>query len=140
MDCDSPYDTEFTTSGSIVQSPNYPSSYEPGKDCRTTIRFSNGILLKFLNFDVEYHSSCNYDYLIIYDGPDDTSNPIGTKLCGDTKPTEIESSGNTMHIQFHTDGNIESTGFQIQILEIGMVIVKCQTLHLVTPCTNIILK
>ena len=116
MDCDSPYDTEFTTSGSIVQSPNYPSLYEPRKDCRTTIRFSNRILLRFLNFDVEYGNSCMYDYLIIYDGPDDTSSQIGTKLCGNTKPTEIESSGNTMHIQFNTDSSTEGIGFQIQVL------------------------
>ena len=128
MDCDSPYDTEFTTSGSIVQSPNYPISYEPSKDCRTTIRFSNRILLRFLNFDVEYHYSCSDDYLIIYDGPDDTSSQIGAKLCGNTKPREIKSFGNTMHIQFHTDRNTEATGFQIQILEIGMLIIKYQTL------------
>ena len=128
MDCDSPYDTEFTTSGSIVQSPNYPSLYEPRKDCRTTIRFSNRILLRFLNFDVEYGNSCMYDYLIIYDGPDDTTSQIGAKLCGNTKPTEIESSGNTMHIQFHTDSNLQETGFVIQILDIGMLINICQTL------------
>ena len=128
MDCDSPYDTEVTTPGSIIQSPNYPSPYKPGKDCRTTIRFSNRILLRFLNLEVEYGSSCHYDYLIIYDGPDDTTSQIGAKLCGNTKPTEIESSGNTMHVQFHTDGTTEKTGFQIQILETGMLIMKCQTL------------
>ena len=128
MDCDSPYDTEVTTPGSIIQSPNYPSPYEPRKDCRTTIRFSNGILLRFLYFDVELDSSCRGDYLIIYDGPDDTSSQIGTKLCGNTKPTEIESSGNTMHIQFHTDSNLQETGFVIQILDIGMFINICQTL------------
>ena len=127
MDCDSPYDTEVTTSGSIIQSPNYPSSYEPRKDCRTTIRFSNRILLRFLNFDVEYHYSCSDDYLIIYDGPDDTSSQIGAKLCGNTKPTEIKSSGNTMHIQFHTDGYRDGyTGFRIQILDISMIKQSCQ--------------
>ena len=125
MDCDSPYDTEVTTPGSIIQSPNYPSPYEPGKDCLTTIRFSNRILLRFLNFNVEYDSSCDYDYLIIYDGPDDTSSQIGAKLCGDTKPTEIVSSGNTMHIRFHTDGNVQKTGFQIEMLDIGTLIMKC---------------
>ena len=130
MDCDSPYDTEFTTSDSIIQSQNYPSSYEPSKDCRTTIRFSNRILLRFLNFDIEDDSNCDYDYLIIYDGPDDTSRQIGAKLCGNTKPTEIESSGNTMHIQFHTDASTQRTGFLIQILEIGTLIMKYQTLLL----------
>ena len=128
MDCDSPYDTEVTTPGSIIQSPNYPSPYEPGQDCRTTIRFSNRILLRFLNFDVEDDSSCDYDYLIIYDGPDDTTSQIGAKLCGNTKPTEIKSSGNTVHILFHTDGDAQfrgkTGGFQIQILEIGRLIIE----------------
>ena len=128
MNCDSPFHTKVTVPGTIIRSPNYPSSYEPGKDCRTTIRFSRRILLRFLNFDVEYDSSCGYDYLIIYDGPDDTTSQIGAKLCGNTKPTEIKSSGNTMHIQFHTDGRTEESGFQIQILDIGMLIMKYQTL------------
>ena len=128
MNCDSPFHTKVTVPGTIIRSPNYPSSYEPGKDCRTTIRFSNRIVLRFLNFDVEYHGDCTHDYLIIYDGPDDTSSQIGAKLCGDTKPTEIVSSGNTMHIRFHTDGNVQKTGFQIEMIEIGMLIMKCQTL------------
>ena len=129
IDCDSPYDTEDTTPGSIIQSPNYPNSYESGKDCRITIKFSTSIILRFWNFDVQScNTSCDCDYLIIYDGPDDTSSQIGTKLCGNTKPTEIESSGNTMHIQFHTDSNLQETGFVIQILDIGMLINICQTL------------
>ena len=128
MDCDSPYDSEVTIPGSIIQSPNHPSPYEPNKDCRITIRFSNKIVLQFLSFDLEDKDDCGYDYLIIYDGPDDTSNPIGIKLCGDTKPTEIESSGNTMHIHFHTDARTAGSGFQIEVLEIGMLIMKCQTL------------
>ena len=130
MNCDSPFHTKVTVPGTIIRSPNYPSSYEPGKDCRTTIRFSRRILLRFLNFDVEHHGSCSFGYLIIYDGPDDSSGQIGTKMCGSTKPTEIESSGNTMHILFHTDSGTEGTGFQIQILETGMFIIKCQTLYI----------
>ena len=126
IDCDSPYDTEVTTPGSIIQSPNYPSSYEREKDCRTTIRFSNRVLLRFLNFDVEKHEDkiCEYDYLIIYDGPDDSSTQIGTKLCGNTKPAEVESSGNTVHILFHTDDYTQKAGFRIQILEIGRLIIE----------------
>ena len=128
IDCDSPYDTEVTIPGSIIRSPNYPNAYERGKDCRTTIRFSNRILLRFLSFDVEEHSDCDYDYLIIYDGPDDSSSQIGTKLCGNTNPTEIESSGTTIHILFHTDSSEQRDGFQIQVLEFGKIIIKCYTL------------
>ena len=128
IDCDSPYDTEVTTPGTLIQSPNYPSSYEPEKDCRTTITFSKRILLRFLYFDIEEDSNCDYDYLIIYDGPDDSSSQIGTKLCGNTNPTEIESSGTTIHILFHTDSSEQRDGFQIQVLEFGKIIIKCYTL------------
>ena len=128
IDCDLPYDADVTTPGTLIQSPNYPSSYEPGKDCRTTITFSNRILLRFLYFDVEEVADCDYDYLIIYDGPDDSSSQIGTKLCGNTNPTEIESSGTTIHILFHTDSSEQRDGFQIQVLEFGMIKIKCYTL------------
>ena len=128
IDCDLPYDAEVTTPGSFIQSPNYPSSYEPGKDFRTTITFSTRILLRFLYFDVEEVADCDYDYLIIYDGPDDSSSQIGTKLCGNTNPTEIESSGTTIHILFHTDSSEQRDGFQIQVLEFGKIIIKCYTL------------
>ena len=128
IDCASPYDAPVTTPGSVIQSPNYPSSYEPGKDCRTKITFSTRILLRFLYFDVEEVADCDYDYLIIYDGPDDSSSQIGTKLCGNTNPTEIESSGTTIHILFHTDSSEQRDGFQIQVLEFGMIKIKCYTL------------
>ena len=128
IDCDLPYDAEVTTPGTLIQSPNYPSSYEPGKDCRTKITFSTRILLRFLYFDVEEVADCDYDYLIIYDGPDDSSSQIETKLCGNTNPTEIESSGTTIHILFHTDSSEQRDGFQIQVLEFGKIIIKCYTL------------
>ena len=69
-----------------------------------------------------------FDYLIIYDGPDDSSSQIGTKLCGNTNPTEIESSGPTIHILFYTDSSEQRDGFHIQVLEFGMIIIKCYTL------------
>ena len=130
IDCDLPYDAEVTTPGTLIQSPNYPSSYEPGKDCRTTITFSNRILLRFLYFDVEEDLYCDKDYLIIYDGPDDRnwSSQMITKLCGNTNPTEIESSGTTIHILFHTDSSEQRDGFRIQVLEFGKIIIKCYTL------------
>ena len=126
IDCASPYDAPVTTPGSVIQSPNYPSSYEPGKHCRITIKYSSSIILRFLNFDVQAcNTSCDCDYLIIYDGPDDSSSQIGARLCGKTIPTEMKSSGNTMQILFHTDGSVQDTGFRIEIIEFGMLIIKC---------------
>ena len=128
--CDSRYDSEQVTPGTIIASPNYPWSYDLDKDCRTTINVDKKyrIHLKFLNFDIDDCGSwsCNCDYLLIYDGPNNRSRQIGPKFCGRKNPTNIESTGNVMHIWFHTENNwgktiggVQSTGFQIQILETG---------------------
>ncbi len=65
-------------------------------------------------FQVESHSTCAYDYLKIYDGPDDSALLLD-KLCGTTLPTgNIYSTGNVMMIHFHTDLSKADTGFSIQ--------------------------
>ena len=137
INCNSSYDTEVTTHGSIIQSPNYPSSYEPGKNCRITIRFSDRILLRFLDFDVEACSDSCCDYLIVFDGPvaeytswDDLNDPrqMGKKLCGYTNPGKMVSSGTTMHLLFQTDSTQQRNGFRIQALETGKLLINFQTL------------
>ena len=124
IDCNYPYDTEITTGGTIIVSPNYPYAYKPDKDCRTTIKFgfSNRIRIKFLNFEVEQHPRCDYDYLAIYDGRNENSRQIGPKLCGEIRPAPVQSTGNTMHILFRTDSSGQHTGFQIQVMKIGNAI------------------
>ena len=119
-----------TTPGSIIQSPHYPRNYESGKDCRVTITFSSWIMLRVLDFDIEAanRKHCEYDYLNIYDGPDDSSGQIGTKLCGKTSPIDINSTGNAMHILFHTNGQVEKAGFRMKILQIGRCISIRKTL------------
>ena len=121
IDCSFPYDNVITTNGTIISSPNYPSSYEPNKDCEATIRFKNKILIKFLDFDLEGAQGISrcWDYLTIYDGPNKNYRQIGPRLCGRTIPKEVESTGSTMRILFHTDHRLQYNGFQIQILEFG---------------------
>ena len=119
INCGFPYDTEIVIPGTIINSPNYPRFYSPDNDCKTTIRFSNRIRMTFLNFDVEEGIIWCPDFLEIYDGPDETSSQIGPKLCGQIRPIDVESTGNILHILFHTDDVAERTGFQIKLLEIG---------------------
>ena len=55
-----------TTEAVNITSPGYPGNYPSSVDsCETTLSADNGILidLYFEEFDIEYHSTCRYDYL-----------------------------------------------------------------------------
>ena len=55
----------------------------------------------------------NYDFLYIYDGPDSNSPLIGSFQ--DSKlPERIESSSNTIHLAFRSDGSVSYTGFHLE--------------------------
>ena len=48
-----------------VKSPNYPSNYPDNSDTSTPITVAAGsrIELTFVDFNIESHSSCGYDYV-----------------------------------------------------------------------------
>ncbi|EGW04520.1 CUB and sushi domain-containing protein 3 [Cricetulus griseus] len=114
------------SSGRIL-SPGYPFPYDnnlrclwiievdPGnivsRDCDWTISVNTDyvISLAFISFSIEP----NYDFLYIYDGPDSNSPLIGSFQ--DSKlPERIESSSNTMHLAFRSDGSVSYTGFHLE--------------------------
>ena len=66
---------------------------------------------RWFSFQVEYHSSCNYDYIEIRDGGDAESPLLGKRLCGKVVPSTIKSSGNKMFVKFHTDESTTWKGF-----------------------------
>ncbi len=63
----------------------------------------------FIEFDVEYNSSCTYDYLEVYDGTS-TSAPLIGKYCGTDLPGPFKSTNadHALTFKFHSD--IASTG------------------------------
>ena len=68
--------------------------------------------IRFVAFDVESHSKCLYDYLQIYDGPDDSSTVMG-RYCGKLLPKELKSNSSQMTIQFCSDSTINKPGFYL---------------------------
>lgn len=74
------------------------------------------IQIPFLSFSLSLFSFSiepNYDFLYIYDGPDSNSPLIGSFQ--DSKlPERIESSSNTMHLAFRSDGSVSYTGFHLE--------------------------
>ena len=109
--------TEVLTPGTIIKTTNYPNDYLNGQTCQITITFSDSptVLVEFNpQFGIESHSTCQYDYLSVYDGPDTGLSPlIGSKLCGTTAPAPIQSTGNSMTLLFQSDGSVTGVGFEI---------------------------
>lgn len=65
--------------------------------------------------DIELHSSCEFDFLEIFGGPQaDNSTSLG-RFCGDFKPGLIntfQSNFNHLLVQFITDASVFGRGFQ----------------------------
>lgn len=73
----------------------------------------SSILLTFYHFELEYHASCAYDYIKIYNGiSEDEGNLLGT-FCGDISPPQFTSSWNVMSIIFHSDRHVAYRGFSV---------------------------
>ena len=112
MDCESPFEN-ITTPGTTIVSPNYPTNYGYNLDCQVTITFKDKVSIVFDNFNVEYDSSCDYDWLNVHDGDSSGSKLISSKLCGDDIPSPMNSTGNSMTLVFHSDDHYNYKGFEI---------------------------
>ena len=90
-------DGYFTTSTGNITSPSYPGRYPNSASCDWTISQPVGtyILLTFHRMNVEFHSTCNYDYIYINDGYFKNS-PFLTRLCGTVIPSPVQSTQNNM--------------------------------------------
>ena len=99
---------EFTT-------PNYPRKYAASKTCYWNINAPSGkrIELRFVDFNLESSSSCQYDYLEIYDGATSSASKLGSKLCGSSRPDNMFSSGNRLYLKWRSDDSEHKSGFKI---------------------------
>ncbi|XP_063316962.1 CUB domain-containing protein 2 [Pelmatolapia mariae] len=96
-------------------SPNFPGLYPYNTHCSWLIVVAEGssVLLTFHYFELEYHASCAYDYIKIYNGiSEDEGNLLGT-FCGDISPPQFTSSWNVMSIIFHSDRHVAYRGFSV---------------------------
>ncbi|KAG8574151.1 hypothetical protein GDO81_009072 [Engystomops pustulosus] len=72
-----------------------------------------GVELVFQSFELEEEQDCGYDYIEIYDGPNENSPRMG-RYCGSGPPEEVYSSGDSLTIRFHSDDSINKKGFHIR--------------------------
>ena len=87
-------------SGSI-QSPNYPSSYDPNANCSWTIQIPVDKYQVNANI-TDFHLETNYDFLFIYDGSSSDS-PLIASLSGQQSGRIFSSFSNSVHLVFSSD-------------------------------------
>jgi PKD repeat protein len=91
--------------------------YSSNTDYTTTISAAGATSLNinFLVFDVEagQTTTCNYDYISIYDGTSTTSTLIGTYCNTTGTPGTFSTSGGDITIVQHSDANTEGDGFEM---------------------------
>uniref|UniRef100_H2ZK53 CUB domain-containing protein n=1 Tax=Ciona savignyi TaxID=51511 RepID=H2ZK53_CIOSA len=100
----------------FYSSPNHPSNNPHNLDCYYRINAqssSNVIKVTFQPFNLEKHSRCNFDYVAIYEGANNSSRLIG-KLCGTNSSFSVKGRGQFMYMHYHTDSSVPSTGFRFK--------------------------
>ncbi|KPP57656.1 cubilin-like, partial [Scleropages formosus] len=99
----------------ILESPDFPNSYPHLAHCSWTIQttMGNTINYTFAAFDLESTSStCIFDYIKLYNGPNEQAPLIGT-FCGNTPPPPGATTGTSLHVVFQSDFSISHTGFRM---------------------------
>ncbi|XP_078577923.1 procollagen C-endopeptidase enhancer 1-like [Branchiostoma floridae x Branchiostoma japonicum] len=109
--------TALTTCGGVLNETagSISPPYDDNMDCIWTISAPAGyfIEVEFTAFDLESGgSSCSYDYVAVYDGPDTSSELIG-KFCGSSIPAPIHSHSDIITVRFVTDRSVTESGFTL---------------------------
>nr|XP_023646366.1 cubilin [Paramormyrops kingsleyae] len=108
----------FNAPSGEIHSPNFPNNYPNNVDCSWVISVDQGhrVLLNFTVLEVESHSSCEWDYVAVHDGPS-TSAPLLAHVCGMSPPAPITSTQNTIYVHFRSDLSLQHKGFSARFSE-----------------------
>ncbi|CAL1537017.1 unnamed protein product [Lymnaea stagnalis] len=108
------------TPQTIVSHVNYGIlNYDTWEYCDWVINASLGfkVELNFQTFYLEYQKDCEYDYVIVYDGVNDSGPVLGT-FCGNKLPGRIISESPSLLVRFTTDNTINKKGFTLQFIKV----------------------
>ncbi|KAG9331741.1 hypothetical protein JZ751_017274 [Albula glossodonta] len=108
----------FTAPSGEIHSPGYPNNYPNNVDCSWVITVDAGhrVLFNFSLLEIESHSSCQWDYVAIHDGPSQAS-PLLAQVCGFNRPDPIISTQNTIYLRFRSDVSANHKGFSARFSE-----------------------
>ena len=103
----------LTKASGSISSPNYPQTYPVATDCVWEIETEPGsrVELTISNFDIESATGCNFDFLRIHGGLDESAPELTTLCHRQEHPVVVTSSGNRMYVHFHSDVSIRGRGF-----------------------------
>ncbi|KAL5016296.1 hypothetical protein ScPMuIL_005885 [Solemya velum] len=122
-----------------VVSPNFGSGKYPiNMDCAIRLDASSHnqhLRLTFLEFDIESHNSCDWDYLEIFEGSDDKHSKLG-KFCGQQIPTIMSVNHNSAFLHFRSDHIVPKIGFRILVKTIERTISLASPLFDQTTCPS----
>ncbi|KAI8478628.1 CUB and sushi domain-containing protein 3 [Branchiostoma belcheri] len=98
-----------------LTSPGYPNNYGNNLNCRWTIQSASGTIihLHFIAFSLED----GYDNLNIFDGS--AGSTPAQSLTGNNVPSDFDSSGNTVVVQFTSDQSVVQSGFLLEYTEVS---------------------
>ena len=108
------------TKTQMMNTPGYPDVYPNQIDCYWTIKAPLGLRLKLHSFSyaIEYSSTCNFDYLKIYE--EESENTTAAKICGyDGNHDGAVSEGTTLRLHFHSDNWANAKGFKTKFAILG---------------------
>ncbi|XP_049633697.1 cubilin [Suncus etruscus] len=108
----------------IITSPKYPETYTPDLNCSWHVLVPSGSTIA-VHFEQPFQipnmdSSCSQgDYLVLKNGPDIYSPPLGPhggngRFCGDRPSSTLFTSDNEMFVQFISDHTNGGQGFKIK--------------------------
>jgi hypothetical protein len=109
--------TVSTCSGNFFDSGGPAGNYSETEDYTMTFNPGTpGALVKavFTSFDLEEETSCNYDWLKVYDGPTTSGTILGT-YCGSSIPGPFQSTTGPLTFQFYSDYSNSLTGWAADI-------------------------
>nr|KAG5704234.1 hypothetical protein BaRGS_012522 [Batillaria attramentaria] len=107
-------DSEIYVSGNsgLLESPGYPEMYPNNCDVTYYVTLDQAgpqtVELSYDDFDLEWHSQCAYDSLVV-DGDED--NPQCGVKTGQNMDVEVD--GNSFTVKFYSDGSVINRGFSI---------------------------
>jgi len=105
---------------SVVTSPNYPSKYGNNVEKTTRIGVGKGnkVGVEITDMEIEYHATCDFDYLMIKDGD---GSILLEKTCGTNVPShDILSNTEDVYVTFVSDSMNTRRGFQLRWTEVSI--------------------
>ncbi|XP_074647517.1 transmembrane protease serine 9-like [Tubulanus polymorphus] len=112
---------KVTTSPQRLSSPNYNGidEYSNNLDCGWILQAdpSQVVYMQLHHLNTEPHSSCNYDWIGLYNGASSKSKLLA-RFCGRTTPdSKISTTSQHAYVRFKSDHIVGGTGFQLDFYQ-----------------------